>query len=147
MAQRQIKCNYCDNGQDILYDPNASPKTTNLDGSYHKHVKYGGAGQQQQQQTQQQVKPITETVTVSETVSKPMVTKDEEYKIKQAVKEEAIAQAHKENMEEGQKLRASLGNLELKIDDVSNQIYNLNKTLEIFVSVLRSYVDSKQQAK
>ena len=104
MTERQIKCSYCDNGQDILYDRDATPKSRNLDGTHHYHVKYGP-----QQQTKQ------EAVTISQDVTRPVVTKNEEYQLKQAVKEEAIATAHRENMEESAKLRTSIDGLSSNI--------------------------------
>lgn len=136
------ECQFCDNHQMINMEENPPGskyrwKVTNLDGSFHKHVKYGS--QQQQQQ------PKQETVTITDTVAKPMVTKDEQYQIKQAVKEEAIATAHKENMEESEKLRASLNNLEQKIDDVGTQVYNLTKVLSGFSDIVRAYLDSVGQ--
>ena len=120
MTQRQIKCNYCDNGQDILYDPNASPKTVNLDGSHHYHVKYGPSQQQSKQ----------ETVTRTEPVSRPMVTHEEESKITAALRSEAIAKAHEENMEASRNLTAAVN--------------SLNSTISTFIDIVGKYLDSKR---
>lgn len=142
MTQRQIKCNYCDNGQDILYDRDANPKTTNLDGTHHYHVRHG---------PQQQ--PKQETVTISQDVTKPVVTKQEETIIREhlaVTRDKAIGEAHKENMEESKlvreesaKLRTSIDNHKVTLDDVSTQIYNLNKTLSTGFDLLRAYLDAR----
>ena len=46
----QRECNYCDNHQQVnMEKDNSTGKwiVTNLDGSFHKHVKYGGSQQPQ----------------------------------------------------------------------------------------------------
>ena len=119
MTQRQIKCNYCDNGQDILYDPTASPKTVNLDGSHHYHVKYGPSQQQSKQ----------ETVTRTEPVSRPMVTHEEEAKITAALRSEAIAKAHEENM--------------IASANLTETLKDLNSNLSTLINLFGKYLDSK----
>lgn len=79
--------------------PDGSDKwiVTNLDGSHHKHLKYS-----QQQST---------------IVNRPTETTPEyEAKITAALRTEAIAKAHEDNMQASDRLRKSIDNLADKLD-------------------------------
>lgn len=95
----QRECNYCDNHQQVNMEKDqASGKwvVTNLDGSYHKHVKLGGYQQQASI-------PSSNTVTRTE---------------QQQQRSEAIAQAHQDNMEANDKLRSAIQGLTDKLTDL-----------------------------
>lgn len=77
---------------------------TNLDGSFHKHNKQGGAGQPPQQQQTTVVNKPTDP------------TPEYEAKITAGLRSEAIAKAHEENMEEGKKLRQTIIDLRTEIN-------------------------------
>ena len=96
MTQRTITCRYCENGQQVLYDPDAAVKTLNLDGTKHFHYK--------QSQSQQQRTVTTESI--------PHPTSYE------ADKQADIKQAHQENMDASERLRQSIDNLAAKLDRI-----------------------------
>lgn len=99
MTQKTITCKYCEDHQQVLYDPDLpTNKVSNLDGSYHKHTK----SQQPQQSYQQQQSFGT--------------SKEDNY----AARQEAIDQAHKENMSASERLAKSIDNLAAVIDRAVN---------------------------
>lgn len=102
----QRECQFCDDHQQINMEeapPGAGRKwnVTNLDGSFHKHNKQGPVATGQ-------------TTTV---VNKPTdPTPEYEAKITAGLRSEAIAQAHKDNMEEGKLLRETITSLKTEIN-------------------------------
>lgn len=121
----QRECKFCDNHQQVnMEKPEGAEKwvVTNLDGSYHKHVKYGG---NQPEQT-----TISDTSTVQEA------------KITSNLRSEAIAKAHEENMDSNEKLRTSINNLNVNLEEVGNQLYNITKQLSAFNDIVRAYLQS-----
>jgi hypothetical protein len=75
---------------------------TNLDGSYHKHVKYGGSSQQQ--------------TTISDSVIRRDTPEIQEAKITANLRSEAIAKAHEENMAASKRLSESIDRLAAAIE-------------------------------
>jgi hypothetical protein len=77
---------------------------TNLDGSFHKHVKYGGVSQEAIQQTGSVVHKDTPEIS--------------EAKITANLRTEAIAKAHDENIEANERLRQAITALTDKLGDL-----------------------------
>jgi len=99
----QRQCNYCDNHQEVnMEKDNSTGKwiVTNLDGSFHKHVKYGGSQQSQ----------------VVNVPTNP--TPEYEAKITAGLRSEAIAKAHDENIEANERLRQAITALTDKLGDL-----------------------------
>ena len=120
----QRECNYCDNHQQVNMQKNDSTGkwvVTNLDGSYHKHVKYGGNQQETIQQTGQVVHKDTPEVN--------------EAKITANLRTEAIAKAHEENMEASNKLRQV-------IQSLVDQLVSIETTMTMFNETIRAYLDA-----
>jgi hypothetical protein len=95
----QRECKYCDNNQMVNMDkPDGSDKwiVTNLDGSYHKHVKFGSA-------------PTTTTQTH---LQQQPLQQQSHYQERQ----EAIAEAHEENIEASKRLSMSINRLAAAIE-------------------------------
>ena len=125
----QRECKFCDNAQMVNMEeaPSGSGRkwnVTNLDGSFHKHVKYGGSTQSQ---------PKQETVTITESVARPVVTHEEEAKITASLRSEAIAKAHEENIEASEKLRHT-------IQGVIEELIEFNKNFRTFNEIARDYL-------
>src|SRR4249919_3547414 len=119
----QRECNYCDNHQQVNMEKNDSTgkwNITNLDGSYHKHVKY---------------RP-QQTTTKSETIVKKEKDTPEinEAKITAALRTEAIAKAHEDNMEASTKLRTV-------IQALVDQLISIEQTMTMFNETIRAYLD------
>lgn len=122
----QQACKFCDNHQQINMEeapPGAGRKwnVTNLDGSFHKHVKYGGNQQETIQQTGQVVHKDTLEVN--------------EAKITANLRTEAIAKAHEENMEASNKLRQV-------IQSLVDQLVSIETTMTMFNETIRAYLDA-----
>jgi hypothetical protein len=93
---------------------------TNLDGSFHKHVKYGGQPEQL---------PLQTTV-----INKPTdPTPEYEAKITAGLRSEAISKAHDENMEASEKLRHT-------IQGVIEELIEFNKNFRTFNEIARDYL-------
>lgn len=128
----QQACKFCDNHQQINMEeapPGAGRKwnVTNLDGSFHKHIKYG-AQPQQPPLTQQQ----PQTVTINQPTNP---TPEYEAKITAGLRSEAIAKAHEENMEASNKLRQV-------IQSLVDQLVSIETTMTMFNETIRAYLDA-----
>jgi hypothetical protein len=96
---------------------------TNLDGSFHKHVKYGGNQQETIQQTGNVVHKDKDTPEINEA------------KITANLRTEAIAKAHEENMEASEKLRQV-------IQALVDQLVSIETTMTMFNETIRAYLDA-----
>jgi hypothetical protein len=124
----QKECNFCDNHQQINLEKNdATGKwvATNLDGSIHKHIKYNA-------------QPKQETVTITETVARPIVTREEAADIRS----EAIAKAHDENMQANQNLIESINQLANAILDNRQELRDINANIRILTNTIMAYIES-----
>lgn len=149
----QRECQFCDNHQQINMEeapPGAGRKwnVTNLDGSFHKHVKYGGAAtttitshEQQQQQKMTGDKPTTTTIT--ENVQKAESAAG--YKERQ----EAIGKAHDENMDAATKtieamkdLKESIITLSDAVYDTKQEMHEINTCIRILTNTVTAYIES-----
>lgn len=101
---------------------------TNLDGTFHKHVKYSSQPAETPQQT------------IVNMPTNP--THEYEAKITAGLRSEAIAKAHEENMEANDKLRAAINSLNDQISDVGSQLYNITRQLSSFNDIVRAYLET-----
>lgn len=119
----QRECKYCDNHQQVnMEKPEGSEKwiVTNLDGSFHKHVKYGGyQSQDSQQQIQHAPTTITENVQRAETAN---------------LRSEAIAKAHADNMDSNEQTRQTIRELTAELKAIGTSINLLNQTVKSYLS-------------
>jgi len=126
----QRECKFCDNHQTVnMEKPEGSDKwiVTNLDGSFHKHVKYGGN------------QPSQQHVTISDTV-----VRKESPEVK-----EAWNKAHEENMNAAEnqvqamnELKETINSLGDGILDTKFELHEINNNLKALTSIVTAYLET-----
>lgn len=113
----QRECKFCDDHQQVnMEKPEGSEKwiVTNLDGSFHKHVKYGG-----NQPSQQHVYDGSkQTGLIGQN---------------QNQRSEAISKAHDENMDSNEQTRQIIRELIAELKAIQISINNLNQTVKSYI--------------
>lgn len=124
----QRECKFCDNHQQVnMEKPEGSEKwiVTNLDGSFHKHVRYGGS----QQQEERIYDGSKQTGLIGQNISH-----ENEAKITAALRTEGWNKAHAENMDSNEQTRQTIRELIAELKAIGISINQFNQMVKSYLT-------------